>query len=190
MRKVRLFLAINFSLDVRRAVYAATAPLRRVAPDLGWIAAERLHLTLKFLGELPESTALVVAEAVREIVARHDVVPMVLGGVGAFPSLRRPRVIWLGIGREPRLELLQNDIESRCAELGFEVEGRPFRPHVTLARVRARLDAGETRVLASAARRVTFRETVNAEAVDLMRSELSPAGARHTLLASSPLRLT
>ena len=64
---------------------------------------------------------------------------MVLQGIGAFPNFRRARVVWIGVEQEPRLELLHHDLELACEQEGFEVEGRPFRPHITLARVRVPL---------------------------------------------------
>jgi 2'-5' RNA ligase len=188
---VRLFLALNFDPDLRRALYEAAQPLRDVAPALAWVSEERLHLTLKFLGEQPSECADLVTKAMRAVAAMHRELPVDLGGVGAFPNFRRPRVVWMGVAPEPKMELLHHDIESACAQLGFELEGRPFRPHLTLARVKQRVTELETlRALARAARRVDFREESVLSSIDLMQSELSPAGSRYTLLASAPLRRT
>src|ERR687895_2562562 len=111
-RPMRLFLAVEFEQGLRRALREATAPLRALAPDAGWVAEDRLHLTLKFLGEQSEELVPRLAAAIGEIAGRHWPVPMQLRGVGAFPNLRRPRVMWVGIAPTPKLELLQHDIEE------------------------------------------------------------------------------
>jgi RNA 2',3'-cyclic 3'-phosphodiesterase len=183
---VRLFLAINLTEDVRRRAYEAAAPLRAAAPAVGWVAERNLHLTLKFLGEVPGGGDEIV-RGVQEAAGRHAGMTLSIGGFGAFPNMRRPRVVWLGVAAEPRLELLHHDVEVACAALGFAVEGRPFRPHVTLGRVKGAMSPDEARALAVAARSARFRAGSAVESVDVMRSELSPGGSRYTVLAALPL---
>jgi 2'-5' RNA ligase len=190
---VRLFLALNFPALLRRAIFDATASLRAAAPALAWVTEPRLHLTLKFLGERPDDAVAPLARALDGVGAAHGPVTMSLGGLGAFPSQRRPRVVWLGVAPDPKLELLHHDVEAACEALGYDVEGRAFRPHVTLARVRpgrrgGQPDAGAARALADAAREVQFRGSAVVETVDLMRSELATAGSRYTVLHAAPLR--
>jgi 2'-5' RNA ligase len=187
---VRLFLAINFPASLREAMHEATTPLREAAPGVGWTRPEALHLTTKFLGECAEEVVGPLTAGLAQSVARHQSVPVVVGGIGAFPNFRRPRVVWMGIDGRGGLELLQHDVELACAKLGFEPEGRPFRPHVTLGRVRERSGEGEARELARVARTVVFRENALVTSVDLMVSQLSRGGSRYTLLASAPLEGT
>jgi 2'-5' RNA ligase len=93
------------------------------------------------------------------------------------------------VSPEPKLELLHHDVESSCEALGVPVEGRPFRPHLTLARVRPRaLDGVSLRRLSRAAKDVSYVEEIVISAIDLMESELTTAGARYRLIASLPLR--
>jgi 2'-5' RNA ligase len=182
---VRIFLAINFPAETRLALHAAMEPVRQAATTVRWTDAGRLHLTLKFLGECPESALDPLVEAMRLVAPRYDPVDMTLGGLGAFPNLQRPRTVWLGVRADPKLELIHHDLEVACASLGYDVEGRPFRPHITVGR------AGDRRVdaaaLAIAARRVRFRESVVAESVDLMVSEQTREGPRYRALAEVPL---
>jgi len=185
---VRLFLAINLDHQLRQEVHDATAPLREALPAAKWVAAPRLHLTLKFLGEQPEEIAMRIADAMTKVAARHRELAIVLGGVGAFPNLRRPRTVWMGVHPEPRLELLHHDIEVACEALGHELEGRPFRPHLTLARVRERPNGDEPRALSRAARRVDFEGEVPVRSIDLMSSELSANGPEYRLIAAAALR--
>jgi 2'-5' RNA ligase len=184
---VRLFLALNLPAAVRDAAHAAAEPLRALAPGLAWTAAEKLHLTVKFLGEQPEGAVAPLVEALGGVVRQHAPAALGVGRVGAFPNWRRPRVLWLGVRPEPRLELLHHDVETACAALGHPVEGRPFRPHVTLARVRPRSEGLDVRALAQAARGVHFRAEVEATTLDLMLSAPAPGGTRYTPLAALPL---
>ena len=185
---MRLFLAINVPDDVRRAVVDATAPLRAIAPALSWVREPQLHLTLKFLGEQPEDVADAVANAMTAVGAKHRPVPAELGGVGAFPNFRRPNVVWMGVSPEPKLELLHHDVECAAATLGFALDGRPFRPHLTLARVKPRrADADALRALARAVKQIDLVEEIVVDSVDLMQSELSSSGSRYRVLARAPL---
>jgi 2'-5' RNA ligase len=184
---VRLFLAINLPSEVRRLAYEAAAPLRAAASTVHWVAEQNLHVTLKFLGEMPEGTDADVVRVLGAVADRHTEIPIAIGGTGGFPNLRRPRVVWLGITAEPKLELLHHDVEVACESLGFAVEGRAFRPHVTLGRVRSVLPPDEGRALASAARTMRFRAACTVETIDVMRSDLAPGGSRYTRLAALPL---
>jgi RNA 2',3'-cyclic 3'-phosphodiesterase len=120
-------------------------------------------------------------------VAGHGEAPLAIRGVGAFPNFRRARVVWIGVAPDPRLEILHHDIESACVALGMEHEGRPFRPHVTLARVPLGIDEATLRGLYRVARTVRYSDVIDVASVDLMSSELSPEGPRYRLLHSSPL---
>ena len=186
-RTVRLFIAINLPADVRRLAHAAAAPLREAAPHAHWVAEENLHLTLKFLGEVPEDAGPAIAAAVGAASACHRRTELELRDFGAFPNLRRPRVVWAGVLPDPRLELLQHDLEVACEGLGFEVEGRPFRPHVTLGRVKVAAAPEEVRALARAARSARLHAACTVESVDVMRSDPSRDGARYSVLAALPL---
>ena|SRR5690242_19494658 len=187
---VRLFLAINLPAEVRHAIVEAAAPLREAAPELPWVPAEKLHLTVKFLGNQSDEMADSVTKAMQDVAKRNRGIDAELGGVGAFPNFRRPRVVWLGVSPEPKLELLHHDVEASCEVLGLPVEGRPFRPHLTLARVRPRsLDGSSVRKLGRAATDVDYVEEIVINAIDLMESELTTTGARYRLIASFPLRV-
>jgi 2'-5' RNA ligase len=183
-----LFLAINPTPDVQARIGEATAPLRDAAPGLRWVAPGRVHLTVRFLGEQPETRVAELSEAVDAAVTRHVDTPLVLEGVGAFPNFRRARVIWIGAQPHPRLELLHHDVEEACASLGFEPEGRPFRPHLTIARVPDGTPEDALRSVSRAARKIRLDTEMNVGSVDLMASELASGGARYRLLHASPLR--
>src|ERR1043165_2472121 len=102
---MRIFLAINPPADVRRRAWEATAPLRDLSPAVDWIVEPKIHLTLKFIGEMPEGDVAPLTAAIEESARTHAAPVVHLGTIGAFPNFRRPRVIWMGIEQEPRLEL-------------------------------------------------------------------------------------
>lgn len=189
---MRLFLAINITPEMRRSVIAATAPLREAAPSLSWLDESRLHLTLKFLGPQPESVLAPLSDAMTDVATRHRTFRMRVGEIGAFPTFRRARVVWMGVDREPRLEFLHHDVELACETLGFELDGRPFRPHLTLARVKDHTDVEELRKLSRAGKKLDFEAETVVGSIDLMKSNLdrasADAGGRYERLHAAPLR--
>jgi 2'-5' RNA ligase len=186
---VRLFLAINLESGIRRAILDATAPLRTAAPTLNWVDDSRLHLTLKFLGEQPADVVARLNDALDDVSKRHRRFSIGVREIGAFPNFRRARVVWMGVERDPRLELLHHDVEVACEALGFEVEGRAFRPHLTLARVRDRTDEDELRQLSRASKRIDFEQESEVESIDLMQSQRADqSAARYVRLHAAELR--
>lgn len=163
-------------------------PLRDLEPALRWTPADRLHLTVKFLGACAPDQIAVIGAALRDVARNHAGVPLVVRGAGAFPTLRRPRVVWAGVEPSPRLELLQHDVETALAAAGFPLEGRAFRPHVTLARVPAPLPPERARSLARLLRQFTWDHEGAVSSLDLMQSSLTQDAPRYRCLDSVPLR--
>ena len=184
---MRLFLAINLDPGVRQAIAAATAPLRDTAPAFNWVDESRLHLTLKFLGEQPEEPVTPLVGMLDDVANKHRRFTMHMRHVGAFPNFRRARVVWMGVEQDARLELLHHDVEVACEALGFELEGRAFRPHITLARVTQRVEEESVRKLWKASKRVDFEEDWVVESIDLMKIELGPGGSRYERLHAAAL---
>lgn len=184
---MRIFLAINPPADVRRRVWEATAPLRDVAEEIAWIPEEKIHLTIKFIGEVAEERVAPLGTAMMDIARTHAAPAVHLGGVGAFPNFRRPRVIWMGIEPEPRLELLHHDVELACDKLGHELEGRPYRPHLTLARARRPLADEALKTLRLAAKRIRFSDEFFARTLDVMQSVPGPGGSKYTVVSAAPM---
>ena len=184
---MRLFLAISLDADTQRALYEAAAHMRNEAPDLSWTPEHKLHLTLRFLGDQPDAAAARIPAALDDVAGRHRPFDMELRRPGAFPNFRRARVVWMGVEPSPRLELLHHDVELACDALGFGVEGRPFRPHVTLGRVRGRAEETTMRRLSRAARKVEFEDTARVASIDLMRSTLGSGGSTYDRMHAAML---
>ncbi len=185
---MRAFLALVLPPDVQRELEAAIEPLVTPLPNLAWVGAGKHHLTLKFLGDLADARVPELAHALDKVAVRHRPFAMELGGIGAFPTLRRARVLWLGVEQEARLELLHHDVELACEGAGIEIEGRPFRPHLTLARIRAPLDMEQARHLARAAQQVDFSATVPVDGITLFESTLARGGSTYRTVHVSPLQ--
>jgi 2'-5' RNA ligase len=185
---VRLFLAINLPEDVRAEVWAATAALRAEVPEIAWVDEGRLHLTLKFLRDVHAARLDEITAATSSVAGQHRELLMTLGGIGAFPNFRRARVVWMGVEQEARLELLHHDIELAFESLGFEVEGRAFRPHLTLARVKHVLPEARLRALSRVGKQTDFRTDFLVRSVDLMSSELSQSGPTYRTVVAAALR--
>ena len=188
----RAFVAVPLDDDTRAAVAAEIERLRPLCRAVAWVPPRNVHLTLKFLGEVPTPRVPAVAETLAAAVARLSAFALTLHGLAAFPGMERPRILWIGVaegGVEARA--LQARVEAALESDGFERELRPWHPHFTIGRVfddrRWRSDAGPAlrEAVAEAARRDHGRLPV--ARVALMRSDLSPQGARYTELASFDL---
>jgi RNA 2',3'-cyclic 3'-phosphodiesterase len=186
---MRLFLALNLPERMRRELWEATREVRDAGPTIKWVPEARLHVTLKFIGEQPDTALGPLIDATNGIAASHAAPMIDVGGIGAFPTFRRPRVVWMGIEPDPRLELLHHDVEVACERLGYEIEGRPFRPHVTLGRVHAPIAADELRAVRIAAKKVRFSDAFQPATIDMMQSTPSTNGAPYAMLAAAPMRV-
>lgn len=182
---MRLFVAINPPERVRERIAAGTEDLRGLE-GIRWVASDRVHLTLKFLGQVEDDSERAIAEELARIALGHGPFQMRLTAPGAFPNIRRPRIIWIGLEPSSELAALQRDVEEGLAGLGFERERRAFRPHLTLGRVRRgqRVDGS---VLDTLVRSTEVSDAWRVGAVDLMRSHLLPSGAVYDVRSSAEL---
>jgi 2'-5' RNA ligase len=133
---MRLFAAVPLTEPARTEVAGLLDRLRGRELPVRWVPDEGLHLTLKFFGEVAPERLAVIEEAVRLANTGSEPLAMRLDNLGAFPNPRRPRVLWVGVEAPPALELLQDRLERQCDAIGFPPDGAPYRPHVTLGRVR------------------------------------------------------
>lgn len=134
----RIFIAADISEAARQKAAAYIDELRSAFPRLrvGWERPEKLHLTLKFLGEVNDGQLEEVRKLVSVVAEKNDRFRMTLGGTGRFPQKGDARILWLGVNDQGRSAAVVAEIEDHLAELGFGKEKRPFRPHLTIARLR------------------------------------------------------
>lgn len=184
---MRTFVALNLTAEARRAVYEATASLRAAIPaGVAWVREPSLHVTLKFLGDREPAFVDALVQSLRDGLRGCRPAEVRLGGIGAFPALDRPRVLWLGVASNPGLARLYQEVEAASAALNVPREQRRFHPHVTLGRVRAasRIDAD---VLRREAGEVGFSAVETVRTLDVMESALGPGGARYRVVAAIPV---
>ncbi|MBV9280730.1 MAG: RNA 2',3'-cyclic phosphodiesterase [Chloroflexi bacterium] len=188
--QIRTFLAIELPAGLRAGLAALQEAFAEQTSMLKWVAPDRLHLTLRFLGNVPEARLDSVRQSVEAAAASVSTFALELNGIGAFPDERAPRVVWVGLQDGPALDRIRHlagAVNDELASRGFEREDRPFKAHITLARVRdeaspgSRRHLGETLLAVRSARRISGRIPV--DHVTIMRSDLGRAGPTYTPLA-------
>jgi RNA 2',3'-cyclic 3'-phosphodiesterase len=130
---MRLFIAIGISEEIRRKLDVLLTELRGIAPQVKWVRAANLHVTLKFLGNTDPEKITQIADALRSVCS-PQAVTLEFRGLGFLPNEKRPRVFWAGMTSSPNLPGLAADIDRVIHQFGFPMEDRPFTPHLTLAR--------------------------------------------------------
>ena len=187
---MRLFIALHLPSDVQATVGQTQDSLRRelVSPALKWTRPQDTHLTLLFLGEVADDLLPDVKAELREACKSFSNFELKLSEAGCFPNTRRPRVLWLGLGGDlDCLQLLYERVAEQCGTFGERRNNKPFRPHLTLARIKfddksisSRLGQCLTELRLDTAR-------WRAESVELVQSELLPSGAKYSILESVKL---
>jgi 2'-5' RNA ligase len=188
----RTFVALLLDDEVRENVAAEIERLRPLSRAVAWVPRQNLHLTLRFLGEQPEPALEEVRGAMDEA-ARHSIpFDLNLHGLGAFPGLERPRILWIGVaegGAEARA--LQDRLEAALERRGHAREARPWHAHLTIGRIfdpaRWRREAGPE--LRQALMQASHRRfgCLRVGAISLMRSDLHPSGARYSQMSAVSL---
>jgi len=184
---MRIFVALNLPKKERTRIHRASARLREEVLPVRWIDPENYHVTLKFLGDVRQEHVREVQEIVRRVAESTLPFDLTLGGFGAFPTVRRPRVVWLGVDASAELRCLKQDLEWGLADVGFEPETRAFHPHLTLGRADSRGGAGQFRGFDDVMAELDFSGRAAIHTLDLMRSHLSREGSRYSVLASARL---
>ena len=184
---MRLFIAVNFPPSIRRALADLTAQLARAGLPVRWTPEESFHLTLRWLGDRDDEDRVVATAIVHEIAAEFEPFQDRFGPIGAFPSPRRPRVIWIAVEAGPRLRLVRDELERRLARDGFGRDERSFRPHVTLGRAKRDARPGAFRSFAATSDGLGIDAPFPVSSIDVMRSHLESGGARYERLAAVEL---
>jgi len=184
----RVFIAIELPGNVRARLAEHIKSLRDSIRDVraSWSREDNLHLTLKFLGEIPIARVEELSAAASIAATKVEPFEIVVEGCGSFPPRGQPRVLWIGIDDpSEKLSELHRALEDECAKAGFTHEPRPFQPHLTIARLR---QPQGSRQLAARHKEIGFAaETVRGSELSVIRSELRSEGARHTTISRHAL---
>lgn len=191
MSVIRAFIAINISPEIGQMLETILRELQQELKGIPvrWVPVKNIHITLKFLGDVSVSNLDVLKKIFSGEAAAHRPFEISAGGLGAFPSIKRPRVIWVDVQAPAELTALQRAIDHETARLGYPREDRPFSPHLTIGRVSRNTNADELRRLSAALTnaKTSFVEGAKVEDVFLYRSDLQPSGAVYTPLFSARL---
>lgn len=192
MAVIRAFIAIDLSAEIIQRLEEVAGQLKQrlAGMQIRWVPVENIHLTLKFLGDVSMTNLEVLKKILLSESSNHPTFEMSVGELGAFPSLRRPRVIWVGVTAPSELNALQHGIETETARLGYQHENRDFSPHLTLGRVSRNASSQEAHQIGQVldSFKVGFLGATRVREVYLYRSDLRPGGAVYTRLMTALLQ--
>lgn len=183
---MRLFVAVNLSSAVREEIAQRVRPLDAAFPDVRWTPAEALHVTLRFLGTVAHEQVDDLRAVLDACAVAHAPFRLRVGGLGGFPRLARPQVLWLAVDDGGVLERIVRDLDHGLAPLGHLPEPRAFTPHVTIGRARSRRGSrpapGRQPVPAC-----EIGAAMHVKTIDLMQSHLGQGAARYEIVHAAPL---
>lgn len=186
MARIRTFIAIDTPVDIKVDMSALQQKLKESAADVRWESSEKFHATIKFLGDTEESRLDDVVKGMETAAGGVHPFRLTYEGLGTFPDRRHPRVIWIGCHNEDgSLESFKTRLDGELTRLGFDIDDRPFRPHVTLGRVKSEK---RMQYLLSILENLTFdRRPATIGGILFVKSLLRPQGAEYSLLHSIQL---
>ena len=185
---MRTFIAIEIPAEIRKEMAKVQDGLKNSGAEAGWTRPEGIHLTLKFLGEVPEPKTGEINKALVQAAEATSRFRLEIAGAGAFPNGKNPRVVWLGVSGEiDRLSALQRLVEESMTALGFDREDRAFSPHLTLARIKY-LRPGYSWQKAIDNIKDIRLAGFDVDHISLMKSDMKPSGAVYTELGRAILR--
>ncbi|MCD6568041.1 MAG: RNA 2',3'-cyclic phosphodiesterase [Dehalococcoidia bacterium] len=189
--RIRSFIAIELPLEVRKELAMLRKEMERGGHRfVRWVNVDGIHLTLKFLGDISFEQVAEITEVMAKSRRGISSFQLELAGLGGFPDLKRPRIIWVGIsGEVNQLLKLQRSLDLSLASLGFAREMRPFTAHLTLARVNQGISSVQLNSLGGliAATEFEGKRAFEVDSVNLMRSHLTGGGAVYSCLSSVAL---
>jgi len=190
MPRIRTFIAVELAGGVIRRATELVDKLRVAPVPVNWVRPEQMHLTLKFLGDVPDTQTPAICRVVAQVARQFEPFEIVFRGVGAFPSLEHPKVLWIGVqegGQE--LKLLQAALDEALKnQLGYPREVRPFQPHLTVGRVKREMPTGQAQLARILAEQAEFDADLTViDEVVTFASFLSRQGPTHEPLCRSGL---
>lgn len=187
-QSIRCFIAIEIPEPIQNRLARIQDTLRRQIQKASWVKPSNIHLTLKFLGDVDPADLESIGGAIKAATSRHRSFSLRIGGVGAFPNLARPRVIWAGVkvGSE-RVSALAQDINIALNHCGFSLDTKKFNPHLTIARLKERIDLRPYTNRYRQYDRIDGAE-MSVDTISLIQSQLHPTGAIYSTLQFHSLK--
>ena len=188
MAKIRTFIAVELPDNLKREADKLIVGLKPFAEGVRWVKAANLHFTLRFLGDIERDAVSILDNNLKNNLADIKPFPLKLSGLGCFPNMRRPRVVWVGAdGDMDELKKLAQSVESACRNSGFEKADKPFSAHLTIGRVK--YPEGLDKLINSLQNTKFESEQFQVDKVVVFKSDLSPRGPTYTPLARVGLGL-
>ena len=187
---MRCFIAIELPEAVKSALSGMEEELKKSKADVRWIKPDNIHLTLKFFGNIEEKKTEKIIEIMEGICNQYAPFTIEIKGMGTFPNIKSPRVLWVGIEGNDTLKTLQEEIGNKMESIGFEREDRAFTAHLTLGRFRSSIEKEGLLKAVKLHEKDTFVGSINVQSLSLIRSDLHPEGARYTKIIDIPLGKT
>lgn len=179
---MRCFISIEIPEYIKTGMSAIQDRLKKSSADISWTRPDGMHLTLKFLGEIEENRITKIETAMNSACAGINPFSLDVSGIGVFPDIRRPRVVWIGLNENGNnLTKMQRDIENQLEETGFPAEKRRFTAHITLGRVRSNRNLSQLLKIMDEEKNAEIG-SFSVSNVHLMKSDLRPEGALYTEL--------
>jgi len=191
---LRSFIAVEIPAEIQNAIEHAIGSLKSTLPKplIRWVKPRNVHLTLKFLGDVTPPNLERLVETLKVEIASHEIFSISIGRLGAFPTERRARVIWIGLDAPPDLAALQRRVDAAAAQMGYPKEERPFSPHLTIGRVVQTVSPSDLQHIRSAleSTKVGILGTVPVQAIHIFKSDIQPGGSVYTHLYALPMKST
>ncbi len=191
MTAIRSFIAIDLNAEIQQKLGDVIRRLKPFSANVvRWVPENNIHITLKFLGDTSPTNLEILKKILTVEASRIRSFDLKVEGLGAFPSLRRPRVIWVGVETPPVLLAMQRAIDTETQRLGYTPEERPFSPHLTLGRLAHNATPEEIRQVGDqlAGSKIELSANVHVKTVVLFRSDLQPGGAVYTPIHIAALK--
>jgi 2'-5' RNA ligase len=186
MTVIRAFIALDIPKEIQDCLATISNQLKEQIGrvPIRWVAPQNVHLTLKFLGEVSLNNIEVLKESIKTEATGFQSMVFSVGGVGAYPKVRNPRVIWVGVEAPAEMIALQRGIDAQTTRIGYLPDRRPFSPHLTLGRVSRNAKTQEIRKVGDvlSGSKIGFLGVGRVNAVHLYRSDLKPDGPVYTKL--------
>lgn len=188
--KLRSFIAIEIPHLIQESIFALTSKIRQEYPKPGirWVPINNIHLTLKFLGDVPLKNLELLKRSLACEINRLESFSIPFSKTGIFPNINKPRIIWIGFNHLQNMIELRELVEITASKLGFQTEGRPFFPHITLGRFSDNYSVTTIHSILSDlnALDLSFVDPVEINSIKIFKSDLKPKGPEYTIIHSIP----
>ncbi len=187
---MRAFIAIDLPKEIKNYLNLLEEKLKQSGADVKWVTPINIHLTLKFLGDVDTNKINQITHILDEISLNQAQFPLELGSAGAFPNIKSPRVIWVGINKgDNEVKKIVADLEKEIEKIGIAKEDKPFSSHITIGRVKSNLNREKlTQSLANLTAKADIRNPFIINKITLFKSSLTPKGPIYEAVKETSLK--